>query len=78
MATAKSKKQNITVKDAAERFNRTTARIRQICIEHEIGDVIENRIRILSRADLREIGRIIVETGYEKSSEKSASAQNGT
>jgi len=48
-----------TVNDAAVKFKRTTARIRQICIEHTIGETIEGRIRILSPADFREIGRII-------------------
>lgn len=78
MATTEKKKSNLTVKDAARRFNRTTARIRQICIAHEIGEVIENRIRLLSRDNMREIGRIIEENGYEKTSEKTASARNGT
>ena len=68
MATVESKKTSLTVNDAAERFGRTTARIRQICIEYEIGELIEGRIRLLSAADVRKIGRIIEETGYEKSS----------
>jgi hypothetical protein len=68
MATVDRRKATLTVNDAAERFGKTTARIRQICIEHNIGELIENRIRLLSEADMRKIGKIIEETGYEKSS----------
>lgn len=56
-----------TVNDAAGRYSRTTARIRQICIEHGIGTLIEGRIRLLSIDDLRLIGKIIAETGRQKS-----------
>ncbi len=48
-----------TVRDAAEQFGRTTARIRQICIKHEIGTLIEGRVRILKAKDIRKIGRFI-------------------
>lgn len=70
MATVEEKKTTFTVTDAAERFNRTTARIRQICIEHEIGKLIEERIRLLTARDMEKIGKIIEETGYFKDSEK--------
>lgn len=56
-----------TVSDAADRFDRTTARIRQICIEYEIGTLIEGRIRILTPADVRKIGEILAECGRKKS-----------
>ena len=62
MATAERKKE-YTVNDAAEMFGKVTARIRQICIRHKIGRLIENRIRLLSPADIRKIGKIIEETG---------------
>ncbi len=68
MATAESKKMTFTVNDAAERYGRTTARIRQICIEHAIGNLIENRIRLLTESDVRKIGRIIAEFASEKTS----------
>jgi hypothetical protein len=55
-----------TVGHAARRFKRTTARIRQICIEHEIGELIADRVRLLSAYDMQEIGRIIRENGYKK------------
>jgi hypothetical protein len=70
MATVEQQKTTFTVNDAADRFARTTGRIRQICIEHEIGNLIENRIRLLSAADVRKIGRIIETEGYRKNSEK--------
>ena len=56
-----------TVNDAAERFDRTTARIRQICIKNQIGTLIEGRIRILTPADVRKIGEIIAECGRQES-----------
>ena len=56
-----------TVNDAAERFERTTARIRQICISNEIGTLIEGRIRILTPADVRKIGEIIADCSRHKS-----------
>lgn len=67
MATAQQKK-SFTVSDAATEFDRTTARIRQICIDNSIGALIEGRIRLLTAADMRKIGKIIAETGIEKSS----------
>lgn len=68
MATADRKtKPVLTVKDASERFDRTTGRIRQICIEHGIGKVIRDRIRLLTEQDVQKIGRIIEETGHNQS-----------
>lgn len=55
-----------TVNDAADRFGRSTARIRQICIQHEIGETIGNRLRILTEAELERIGKIISENGRER------------
>lgn len=57
-----------TVREAAERFKRDPSRIRQICIEHEIGESIEGRIRILSSADMAKIGQIIDDLGWNKKS----------
>lgn len=66
MATIKYE-ETYTVNDAAERFDRTTARIRQICIENRIGTLIEGRIRLLSPDDIRRIGEIIAESGRQQS-----------
>ena len=68
MKTIEEKKTTFTVQDAAKQFCRTTARIRQICIQHDIGKLIEGRIRILTSGDVRKIGKIIEETGHEKNS----------
>lgn len=57
-------KTEFTVTDAAEMFNRTTARIRQICITHDIGKNILGKIRILNRRDIAKIRRIIEQKGY--------------
>lgn len=72
MATKKTKKPKFTVNHAAQLFGRTTARIRQICIEHEIGELIQGRVRLLTAADVEEIGRIIEESGYSMNSEKNS------
>ena len=61
-------KDEFTVNEAAERFGRTTARIRQICIKHGIGRCMGGRIRILKSRDLDRIGRIIERFGYAKNS----------
>ena len=70
MATIYEKKTAFTVSDAAEKFGRTTARIRQICINNEIGKLIEHRIRILTVRDMTKIGKIIEENGHSRNSEK--------
>lgn len=57
-----------TVNDAAERFDRTTARIRQICIEQDIGVLVEERIRLLSKDDMRKIGDFLAEFGRQRKS----------
>jgi hypothetical protein len=58
-----------TVKDAAARFNRTTGRIRKICIDHDIGESIEGRIRFLTERDMDRIERAIDKDWRKKSSE---------
>jgi len=62
------KNSTFTVNDAAKRFSRTTARIRQICIAEKIGNLIFNRIRILSARDVQKIGKIIGEKGRNRDS----------
>lgn len=65
MSTMNSKKnrRTYTVKEAASMFDRVPSRIRQICLEHDIGTSVEGRIRILSPADLEKIRKVIEETG---------------
>lgn len=58
---------NLTVSDAAERFERDPSRIRQICIEYEIGENVEGRIRLLTESDMQKIGKIIENDGRKKS-----------
>ena len=70
MSTLKSK-EFFTVKQAASKFNKTPGRIRQICREHEIGVVIENRIRLLSPSDMRDISQILREIGRDFSGNNS-------
>ncbi len=66
---AEKEKTEFTVTEAADMFNRTTARIRQICIAHGIGKLILGRLRVLNRRDLAKIRRIIDEFGYNKESD---------
>lgn len=68
MATIECEKPTFTVNDAAERFKRSTARIRQICIANRIGRLIENRIRLLSPEDMERIGEIISRNARESQS----------
>ncbi len=67
LASPKEKK-IFTVNYAAARFERTTGRIRQICIAHDIGTLIEGRVRLLTASDVEEIGRIIKESGQARGS----------
>lgn len=67
MATDHRSKAVYTVKDASEQFSRTPGRIRQICIAHSIGELIENRIRLLNAKDMQKICKIIEEEGYKTS-----------
>ena len=72
ISTLKSK-EFFTVKQAALKFDKTTGRIRQICRKHEFGVVIENRLRLLSPSDMRDIARILRKIGRDfsgKNSEK--------
>ena len=62
MATVDSEKA-ITVTEAATRFGRNPSRIRQICIEHKIGVLIADRLRVLTERDVQRIGKILVEYG---------------
>ena len=52
--------------DAARRFGKTPSRIRQICLEHNIGFKFRDKSeRRLTDADMRKIGKIIDETGHD-------------
>jgi 5'-deoxynucleotidase YfbR-like HD superfamily hydrolase len=59
-------KTTYTVNEAAAKYRRTTARIRQICLQHDIGESVQDRIRILSPADFARIGQIIAESGHNR------------
>lgn len=51
-----------TVKQVAEELGVTSTRIRQICIEHEIGHKIDDFMRLLSEEDIEQIKKIRNET----------------
>lgn len=60
-----------SVKDAAERFGRNASRIRQICIEYDIGFKFDARSdRRLTERDMSKIGRILDEIGRPRKSKK--------
>lgn len=61
MATAK---QQLTVNDVADRFGKNPSRIRQLCIEHGIGKLIAGRVRLLTEADAKKLGRFFAEKGH--------------
>lgn len=65
MATNYLTDETWTVTQAAGKFRRTTARIRQICIAHGIGKLIKGQVRLLSADDVRRIGKIIADAGYK-------------
>lgn len=54
-----------TVSDMAEELKLSTARIRQLCLEHKIGTKL-GRMRFLSLSDVKKIKRIHRDTGYNK------------
>ncbi len=63
MSTVDLERHIITVTQAAECTGKTSGRIRQICREHEIGMLIAGRLRLLSKADLKRIEKIISKNG---------------
>jgi hypothetical protein len=58
MATVNTEKA-LTVTEVAARFGRDSSRIRQICIEHDIGVLIAGRLRVLTEKDAEKIGRLL-------------------
>lgn len=46
-----------TVKEVAEKFGITDARVRQLCIDHDIGS-IKGNTRILSAEDLKRFEKV--------------------
>lgn len=59
MATINTEKA-ITVTEVAERFGRNPSRIRQLCIEHDIGVLIAGRLRVLTERDVDKIGQMLL------------------
>lgn len=49
----------VTVTEVAARYNRTTGRIRQICLKYGLGRTVANKLRVLSPHEADEIGRLI-------------------
>lgn len=47
------------VADAAKQLRVTSGRIRQLCIEHNIGEMIHPRLRMLSPRDLQSLRKIL-------------------
>jgi len=63
MSTLDLERHIVTVTQAAAHCKKTAGRIRQICREHEIGTLIAGRLRLLSKADLKQIKTIIAKNG---------------
>lgn len=62
MATLKSKT-IFTVSEAADECGKTTGRIRQLCIHHNLGHEINSRLRVLSSADISWLKSYFAESG---------------
>ena len=57
------------VEHAAARYGKTASRIRQICIQYEIGFKFSDKAeRRLTEADMMKIGEILEETGRTRDS----------
>jgi hypothetical protein len=56
----------ITVSDVAEMTGKTSGRIRQIAIEHEIGTCYHNRLRLFTKAEAAKIAKIIAGNGRSR------------
>jgi hypothetical protein len=50
---------SITVTQVAKKVGRSTGRIRQICLEHDIGVLIGGRVRVFTPKEAKEIEKII-------------------
>ena len=55
-----------TAKQVAQQIGVTSTRVRQICIEHEIGHKIGNFLRLLSEEDVEQIKKIRNESAQPK------------
>ena len=62
MATVDTEKA-ITVTEVARRFGRDSSRIRQLCIEHNIGVLIADRLRVLTKGDVEKIRKLLEDFG---------------
>ncbi len=63
MSTVDLEKYKHTVSDAAERFGKSSGRIRQLCLQHAIGKLVAGKIRLLSDYDLKKLGKIFDKIG---------------
>lgn len=54
-------KNAIPVKDAAKELGVTPSRIRQLCGQHNIGEMLTPMFRVLTVADVRRLRRILSE-----------------
>ncbi len=50
---------SIFVTDAARELRVTSGRIRQLCIEHDIGKMLHPRLRMLSPRDIQSLRKIL-------------------
>lgn len=57
---------SITVTQVANKLGRTTSRIRQICIEHDIGVLVGGRVRVFTPKQVKEIEKIILNDRRKK------------
>lgn len=55
-----------TVSSVAERFGKTTGRIRQICRKYDIGTLVAGRFRILEKRDVDRIEKILRKIGRNR------------
>jgi hypothetical protein len=58
-ATKTNRQQKFGVTEVARRLNRTTGRIRQLCLAHNIGICYGDRYRELSEADVRQLASLL-------------------
>jgi hypothetical protein len=46
-----------TVREAARLLKISTSRVRRLCIDHEVGDKVNDRLRLLSDRDVRTLAK---------------------
>lgn len=63
-----TKKPYATMNEVAKLYRYDSSRIRQICIAHGIGNLIEGRIRLLTARDVKKIGSFLRRNGNSRES----------